>query len=277
MFFLINIISSILTTFLVCYFGNIIQHSYDFYIPILLFIAFLIGYIALTFILIFMIAIPVKRKTEFNQKDSKFYRFLMEHMFTYLNTLGLVRIHFEGKEKIEKGKKLVYVCNHRSKFDPMVISDKLKGYNIAWIAKKSLFKMPLVSNYMYKSNFLSLDRDDLRQGLRVIEKAVEYISEGQNSIGVFPEGTRNTTKDKLLPFKSGSFKISLLAKTDIVVMAVLNTELIAKRWPLKSTKVYVRVCEVIKYDDIKDLTSYEVANKVHEIMEKNIIEMKNNI
>ena len=273
MFFLINIISSILTTFLVCYFGNIIQHSYDFYIPILLFIAFLIGYIALTFILIFMIAIPVKRKTEFNQKDSKFYRF----MFTYLNILGLVRIHFEGKEKIEKGKKLVYVCNHRSKFDPMVISDKLKGYNIAWIAKKSLFKMPLVSNYMYKSNFLSLDRDDLRQGLRVIEKAVEYISEGQNSIGVFPEGTRNTTKDNLLLFKSGSFKISLLAKTDIVVMAVLNTELIAKRWPLKSTKVYVRVCEVIKYDDIKDLTSYEVANKVHEIMEKNIIEMKNNI
>lgn len=274
LYFIINVICSILSTTLLTIFCNLVKHGYDFYIPILLFIAFLVGYVILTFLILFAMAIPVRKKTEFNQKDSRFYRFVMEHTFSYLDLLGRVKIHFEGKEKINKNQRVVFVCNHKSKFDPIVVSDKLKGYKISWVAKKSLFKMPLVNRYMYKSNFLPLDRKDLKQGLRVIKQAVTYLNEDQCSIGVFPEGTRNTTEDVLLPFKSGSFKISLLSKTDIVVVAIANTEYVAKRFPFRSTNVYVRVCKVIKYDDVKDLPSYEIADMVSKIIEENVIDLR---
>lgn len=140
LYFIINLICSLISTTLLTLLCNLVKHGYDFYIPILLFIGFLIGFIALTFLSLFAMAIPIRKKTEFNQKESRFCRFITEHIFSYLNLLGRVRIHFEGKEKNDKNQRLIFVCNHKSKFDPMVVSDKLKGYKISWGAKKVYLK-----------------------------------------------------------------------------------------------------------------------------------------
>lgn len=276
MILLIDFILALITTFMVVFFGGLVNGWIDFYIPILLELVFFIAYIGLSFLFLFAFAIPVKRKTEFNQKKSKVYCFVMEYFFEFLNNLANLKICIENKEKMPKNKRFMLCANHLSKFDSMILNDKFKGYDIAWIGKKSLFKMPLISNYIYKSNFLMLDREDLRQGLRVTQQAIKYIEEDQCSIGVFPEGTRNDTKEDLLPLKSGSFKIALHTKVDIVVMSIANTNQIHKRWP-RRTKVYFRICDVIKYDDYKDLTTNELCEKVEEIMRTNIRDLKEKI
>lgn len=273
MFLIFDIILACAATILTCCFGNILSSVWDFYLPILLLIAYFIAAIAFTFLMLFAIAAPVRRKEEFYPKVSRFYRFVMEHGFSYLCTLGRVKIHFEGKERIPD-RRFVLICNHLSKFDPMSISASLKGYRLSWIAKKELFKMPLVSNYMYKSNYLTLNREDLRQSLRVIKQAAAYIEDDLCSIGVFPEGTRNKGDELLLPLKAGSFKIALLAKTDIVVVAIAHSEQIAKRFPFRATNVYIRVAEVIPYESIKDLNSQEIALKATEIMKSHIEELR---
>lgn len=273
LFLTIDLILACAATILTCCFGGILSSGWDFYLPILLLIAYFLLAIAFTFLMLFLIAAPVRRKEEFYSKQSRFYRFVMEHGFSYLCALGRVRIHFEGKEKIPD-RRFVLICNHLSKFDPMSISACLKGYRLSWIAKKELFRMPLISNYMYKSNYLTLDRDDLRQSLRAISQAADYIEKDICSVGVFPEGTRNKGNDLLLPLKAGSFKIALLAKTDIVVVAIAHSEQIAKRFPFRSTNIYIRVGEVIPYADIQNLSSQEIAKKATEIMKTHIEELR---
>lgn len=275
LYFAINLLSSIILTFISCYKASFLKNWYDFYIPILIFIAYLILMIILTFIILFSLAIFIKKDKEFNDKPNKFLTFLMENTFSYLNVLAHVKVKFENKELFPKGKRVLIVCNHKSKFDPMIISSIFKNRQIAWICKKSLFKMPLINRYMYKGNYLSLDREDLRQGLRVIKQSVSYIENDLNSIGVFPEGTRNNEDVPLLDLKHGTFKTAIYAKCDIVIMTMINTEKIHSNFPFKLTKVYGRICKVIKYEDIKDMNSTEISDLVGDIMVKNIVDMKN--
>ena len=56
----------------------------------------------------------------------------------------------------------------------MVVNAYLKGFKISWITKRSLFKMPLVSNYMYKTCFMPLDRDNLRQEIELMKKISKF-------------------------------------------------------------------------------------------------------
>ena len=102
---------------------------------------------------------------------------------------------------------------------------------------------------------MPIDREDLKQSLKVIKQAVKYLDEDQCSVGIYPEGTRNNTDDLILPCKAGSMKIAYLSKKPIVVMSVINTDKVVKNFILKRTHVYIRICEVIPYEDYKDLAN----------------------
>ncbi len=61
----------------------------------------------------------------------------------------------------------------------------------------------MISWWMKYLNCLFLDRDDIRQGMKVILTGIELMKEGTN-IFIAPEGTRNSS-DELLPFHEASF------------------------------------------------------------------------
>ena len=70
-----------------------------------------------------------------------------------------------------------------------------------------------------------LDRDDIKQGLKVVLAAIDQVKSGI-SICVFPEGTRCKNKDDLTDvqsFKEGTFKIATKSKCKIVPMAIMGT------------------------------------------------------
>ena len=136
--------------------------------------------------------------------------------------------------------------------------------------------MPLINRYLYKICFMPIDREDLKQSLKVIKQSVKYIQEDQCSIGIYPEGTRNTTEEPILPCKAGSMKIAYLSKTPIVVMTVVNTDKVVKNFLLKRTHVYIRICKVIPYEEYKDMDTQDLASYVENIMKENILEIKNN-
>ena len=69
---------------------------------------------------------------------------------------------------------------------------------------------------------LFLDRDNMKEGLKTILQAIEYVKSGV-SICIFPEGTRNTGEENsLLPFHAGSFKIAEKSGCAIVPMSINN-------------------------------------------------------
>ena len=127
----------------------------------------------------------------------------------------------KGLENVPEDVPVLYVANHRSYFDIVTCYTLVKN-NTGFIAKKSMEKFPSVNRWMKYINCQFLDRDDVRQGLKVILRCIDLIKEG-TSIFVFPEGTRKLG-GKMLPFKEGSFKIATKTGCPIIPIAIKDTE-----------------------------------------------------
>lgn len=253
-------------------FSNGYFNQYHWYIPILIYIPLLLACFAFVFFLIFALAIPLRVKQDFADKENKFARFMIEEGFTFINIMARAKVKVIGKEKLPKDRKFLLISNHRSKFDSMIMNDKFKGYHLSFIGKRSLFKIPLVSKYIYRCCFLPIDREDLRQSLKVIQKATAYVKDDIVNVGVFPEGTRNTNKDPipLLPFKAGCLKIAYQAQCPIIIVVTKNTEKIHKNFPFRRTKVTLKVCEIHEYEEFSKYTTSELAEILQQEMEADI-------
>ncbi len=132
--------------------------------------------------------------------------------------LGGVKVKVIGKENIPRKASLI-VANHRSIFDIIILYANCKMLT-GFVAKNSLEKIPFLRAFMKNLYCLFLDRSDIKQGLQVILQAIQYAKDGI-SVGIFPEGTRGKGDGlTLLPFKEGSFKISLKSGCPIVPVAI---------------------------------------------------------
>lgn len=177
------------------------------------------------------------------------------------------RVRVIGKEKLPKGTRYLLVQNHRSNFDPMITAGALMRERLTFVTKEGNYKIPLGRRYMKRNGYLVLDRGDVKKGAITINKASEYIKNGEYSVGIYPEGTRNKTGGDMLEFKPGCFKIALWAKCPIVVTAIQNTEKIHSNFPFVPTKVVLEIIEVIGYDEIKDKKTGEISERVRAAMD----------
>lgn len=88
---------------------------------------------------------------------------------------------------------------------------------------------------------LFLDRENAKEGLKTILKAIEYVKNGI-SIFIFPEGTRNKGEElSLLPFKDGAFRIATKTGCPIVPVSLNNTaDILENHFPhIKKTHVVI--------------------------------------
>lgn len=70
---------------------------------------------------------------------------------------------------------------------------------------------------------LFLDRDNMREGLKTILQAIDYVKNGI-SICIFPEGTRNNGEElSMLPFRDGALKIAEKTGCAIIPISMNNT------------------------------------------------------
>ena len=158
-----------------------------------------------------------------------------------------VDVHAEGLENIPKDEAVLFVGNHRSDFD-IVVAYSLMENVTGFISKDNLAKIPTLKLWMEELHCLFLDRDNLKQNLKVIIEAIQEIKRGI-SFWIYPEGTRakGKSEEELLPFKEGSFKLAEKTGCKIIPVAMINTrKIFEEQFPfIKSTKVYVRFGEPI--------------------------------
>lgn len=155
-----------------------------------------------------------------------------------------------GKENMPDEATL-YVGNHRSFFDILIMYVQCKDLT-GFVAKDSLGKIPSLRVWMRYVYCLFLDRKDIKQGMKTILQAIEYVKQGV-SIGIFPEGTRNDGEElSMLPFKEGSFKIALKTGCPIVPVAINNSaEIFENHLPkLKKTHVVIEYGKPIYPKDL---------------------------
>ncbi|MFA6830553.1 MAG: lysophospholipid acyltransferase family protein, partial [Bacilli bacterium] len=173
------------------------------------------------------------------------------------------RIKKIGFDKLPKDGHYMITFNHISNFDPMIIMDVLKKYNIICISKKENLKTPIMGAFIQKAGYIPIDRQDLRQTLKMFRKAVHYSQDLNYSICVAPEGTRSKTLE-LLPFHSGTYRLPLKAEMGIIEIYLENTNLIHKNFPFKLTKVKMEVMDIIEYDSIKDDCTQTIAENARD-------------
>ena len=99
------------------------------------------------------------------------------------------KYEIEGKENLPEGNFLA-VANHQNVLDiPVVIC--AVSQKIGFIAKKELFRVPMLAMWMRLLGCVSLDRSNARKSAAAVQKGVRKLLRGYNLL-VFPEGTRST-------------------------------------------------------------------------------------
>ena len=135
-----------------------------------------------------------------------------------INLIGM-EIEVEGFENIPD-KTCVFMGNHQSILDIPVMRYSTQR-TLDFVAKKELAKAPLIGYWITHVKSVTIDRDNVREGMKAINQAVNNIKDGYN-FTIFPEGTRS--KDgKIHEFKKGSVKIATKSKAPIVPVAIKGT------------------------------------------------------
>lgn len=101
----------------------------------------------------------------------------------------LYRIKVIGKKNIPKEGPVIICSNHISNLDPPVVGIT-SGRNIHFMAKEELFKNKFFGKILRNVNAFPVkrgmkDRNALRGGLKILEE--------NETLGLFPEGTRSKT------------------------------------------------------------------------------------
>ena len=204
---------------------------------------------------------------EYN-RNSAFYRFLLNSATAAAIKLCRIRIHISGIEKLPRDTKVLFVCNHRSNFDPIITWYALKKWKIAFVSKPENFKVPFFGQIIRKCCFMPIDRENPRKAIPTINRAAKLLKKQEVSIGIYPEGTRSKTCE-LLPCHNGVFKIAQKAEAPVAVLSITGTEKIRKRTPIKATDVYLDVLEVFSGTNIKETKTEMIGTAVRRLIETN--------
>lgn len=161
-------------------------------------------------------------------------------LFNLVNKICRVEV-INGDKEPAPG---VLLCaNHISNLDPVLIVTALK-YETKFMAKKELFKIPLVSSVIKMFGAFPIDRGNV--DLNAMKKAIALLDEG-NTVGMFPQGTRHSGVDpRSTPVKNGVGMLITRAQTDILPVAIITKNNKSRLFGKK----YIVIGDLIKYTDL---------------------------
>lgn len=211
-------------------------------------------------------------------RRGKSERYTEEERYNYLrkivmkaNKAGRVKIEVTGLEHLPKENGFILYPNHQGMFDVLAIIQAVER-PLTVVMKKEVSNVILVKQVGELLGALSLDRENPRDGLRVIKQMSEEVNAGRNYI-IFAEGTRTKNPNKTGEFKGGSFKAAYYAKCPIVPLAQIDCYKPFDSGSIAPVTVQLHFLEPLYYEDYKDRKTVEVAALVKERIDK-VIEEK---
>lgn len=184
------------------------------------------------------------------------------------NKAGKVKIETYGLENIPQKNGFVFFPNHQGLYDVLAFLESCP-VPFAFVMKKEARNVILLKQVADALGSLSIDRDDIRQSMRVIQRMTEEVKQGKNFL-IFAEGTRSREGNKLLNFKGGSFKSAVKAKCPIVPCALIDAFKPFDEKSIKPVTVKVIYLSPIYYEEYKDMKTVEIAEEVKQRIEEAI-------
>ena len=161
-------------------------------------------------------------------------------------------VRVEGPGRFDKHEPRLIVANHASYMDVPAIFGWFPG-QARFVLKQELLKLPFIGWYAKVCGHFLLDRENPREGKRLVDKAVARTKKHGLSPIVFPEGTR-TRDGRLAPLKAGVFQLAIAAQIPIQPVAISGTYAMMPRgcpYPRKAGTVTLTVGEPIPIEGYK--------------------------
>lgn len=240
---------------------------------VLIVLASLVGIILLPFLFLFVCGLFVNTKKQYD-RDSRFFRALLDGSTTIILWCLGVRYNITGEEKFPAGTNFLFISNHRSNYDPIVQWTVFKQYKLSFISKKENFRIPMYGRIIHRCCFMPIDRKSPRKAMETVNRAAKLLTETGNSVGVYPEGKRSK-ECRLLPFHSGVLKVAQKAGKPIVVSTIEGTENIFRNIRrFRKTVVTINILETIDAGRVKSLKTQELSEYCACLMKKELEEPK---
>ena len=191
-----------------------------------------------------------------------------EHKKGYIFLKTVLKIPFKlwynpkiiGASNIPQKGATIICANHKHIMDqcPILISTKRM---VHYLAKKEYFDGKFA--WFFKmAGCISVNRSI--KDTEASNHAIELLKNG-HVVGLFPEGTRNRTKDFLLPFKFGA--VSMAKKTDAYIVPVGITG----EYKFRSKDLKIRIGTPFKVNNLSlEEANEKLKKEISSLMKQNL-------
>ena len=207
-----------------------------------------------------------KRTNEYSEEEK------FAHIRYILNRAiigGNVHVHVTGQENIPEEQGYMLYANHQGMFDVLAIAATVK-HPIGAVLKKELYNVPLLHQIAVCTRSFSMDREDVRQSLTVIQGVTEEVKMGRNYL-IFPEGTRSKNNE-MLDFHGGSFRCATKSKCPIVPIALIDSYKVLDEKGSKPITMQLHYLKPIYFEEYQGMKPAEVAELVKQRIQEKINE-----
>ena len=184
---------------------------------------------------------------------------------------GDIDLQVFGQEHIPTENGFLMCGNHQGLFDVVALVATYGG-PLSCVFKKELGNVPLLKQIIACTKSFSMDREDVRQSLGVIQAVTKELQAGRNYL-IFPEGTRSKNGNVMGEFHGGSFRCAVKAKCPIVPMAFIDSYKVLDQKGSKPVSMQIHYLKPITYEAYKDLKTVELAalvkDRIQQVIDAN--------
>lgn len=219
-------------------------------------------YIILILLCFYIIFLAFKSfgKNEFNMFGFNFCKYTLGWFFRLWYPFKT-----ENKKVIPKDGPVLFCGNHIHLMD-QCLAILSTGRPVHYMAKVEYFTNPKTRWFFKMAGCIPVNRQIKDENAK--SAALEVLNKGL-ALGIFPEGTRNKTKDFLLPFKFGA--VSMAKKTDAYIVPVGITG----DYKFRSKNLVTRIGKPFKINNLSlEEANNKLKDEISSLMKQNLKDNK---
>lgn len=198
------------------------------------------------------------------------FKYMLGYNKIWVNTwaaLTGVRFKITDNPNVKKSEPYVFVVNHTSMGDAVLVNAALKHNNFTPLAKAEIKKMPLMG-YVFSKVSVFVQRDNPESRRKSIEQMLDHAKHGI-SVLIFPEGTRNKKMEQpLMPFHAGAFRIAIETQLPIAPLIIIgaNDLMPNEKLPIRPCTMRAIFADPIETKGMTEADVPALQEKVYQIM-----------
>ena len=209
----------------------------------------------------------------FDSERNIIHLILVWQSYILVRILPAWKVSVKGREKAKKGITYVYISNHQSILDILLI-DSLR-YRFKWVSKIENLRVPVLGWYIRMARYLTVDREDKKSKDEMIEKAYGLLM-NNISVMIFPEGTRSVDGNPGF-FKRGAFRLSLDTGKAILPIIIDGTGNILPKHGFifsRGHEIKIRVFDPVYPHSFETEDPDNLAMKFSNFMREKLVEIR---